>query len=308
MEKVDPNHKKQRPISPVPVVKLSSCVTDYVRALLDPFEGPLACIPQPPCVESRKSRFWVKGTMTIGTSGFGFVMVAPLRMAANDSNSVYFNDGLYAGVNTSTAGVGVSLANSNSSYNVLNFGDPVANPGLNQTRVVAAGVRLRYTGSELTKSGLTYPYFHRTNGSVVNQNVVNFYGNQGYEARAVTRAWTSVEYRPVNDSDYIYSGAVSSANFNICILVTGTPGNTYEFDCCSVLEISGRNVTAMTPTHADPIGMQATQAVMSSETSAFSPFHGSSNSATHTAKALAEISEYLKFGVSTVQMVYRALN
>lgn len=293
----------QKPVaSSRQVAVISHCASEYLNALLNPFSGPLACVPIPPSVESRKVRYWVKSSLAIGTAGFGYVFGSPIGCLSNTQFCVHNSSSTYAGTVMSTAGAGVQGFVSNTPFNNSSFGDPTLTPDLAQARVVASGLRIRYTGTELNKSGLVYPWHHRTNGELENENIADFYSFQGMEPFQVTRNWTTITWTPKTVVDWTFIGPLIGLNTNpIGIMISGLPGNTYEYEFTTVAEITGPNVGALTPTHSDGNAFQAIQEISAQDDSPFSAFVGSAGSSVK--QGMADIADFLKNGVSAYRTV-----
>ena len=128
-------------------VVLSRCAADYAMCLSNPFTGPLACVPVSPTVMSLKLRAWTKGEFKSGTAGVGYINADPYSAVASDLACVRHSDAAYAGSTVALSGVaGTSAHFSNSPYINASFTNGAAGA---QYRVVSAGLRIRYIGTEL---------------------------------------------------------------------------------------------------------------------------------------------------------------
>ncbi len=135
------------------VPKLSDCALAYAAALADPFHCQPACIPMGSGQSSLKSKVFARGTLTTSsTTAFGFLLVQPFNLAATTSTAaqrpIRYTDSTYAGavLQTDSTAVGVLELDSNS---------PFATTGADSisARLVSAGIRVRYAGTELNCGG-----------------------------------------------------------------------------------------------------------------------------------------------------------
>lgn len=280
-----------------PRAVISHCSQEYLQAILDPFDGPLACVPTAPSIESQKVRTWAKGTFAVGTANFGFIEMSPLDMAANDASAITRSGSTYAS-STMSGGAGAFVVNSNSTYASANFGDPETSPDLNEARVVAAGIRVRYTGTELSKGGSLYLWHHRNNGNLDGFGVTDYLAYQGASAMAVTRQWSSVIWTPVGtrDTRFGYNVGAPYGPYSLAAMVTGATGNTFEYEAAAVLEITGQDVRSMTPSHADPPGFNGAQEMQAQDNGYFAPYVG--GAAARIRAATDGLADYLATGVS----------
>jgi hypothetical protein len=284
---------------------ISHCSRDYLHALLDPFDGPLACVPTAPSIESLKIRTWVKGVFTIGTAGFGFIEMSPIDMAAQDANPVQRSGVAFANT-IMNGGPGSVTAQSNSPYFSSDFADPETAPLANEARVVAAGIRVRYTGTELNKGGVIYPWHHRNNGSLDTMGITDYLSFQGNSTAETNRKWTSVVWTPVGtrDTRFGYNIGAPYGPYSLAVMATGVPGNTFEYEAVAVLEITGQTIRSLTPSHADPPGFQGIQEMQSKDHGVFSPYVGDVGN--RIAAAAQGLSDYLATGISYASSASRA--
>lgn len=165
--------------------------------------------------------------------------------------------------------------NSNSQYSIASF-SPTALRG----RVVAAGLRIRYVGTELQKggdhTGLTEP----NHAPLVNMTIANF--NQYMEAGKLSpdgAKWSSITYRPVDDSDDDFIGAAAgispaygSQNSYFMGFVVQCPDGSganpslYAYEAYVQCEYIGSVVRTKTPSTVDLAGHSAVNSA-----AAFSP-------------------------------------
>lgn len=243
---------------------LSGCALDYARAIGNPMTGPLACIPSFPSLRTRRFRVFSRGTFNTNTAGFGFVVVNPISMLANDVNAVYYSSSGSAFTSPQTIDL---AAVSNSEYTTASFGTA---PGLAQGRVVSCCVRIRYIGNELSRGGQILGFSDPDHSTLIGRGFVAIDGEEDSRKFEVDRKWKTCYYSPAFDDELAFQGNVTTpftaqySNFmGFCVQSTATGVSLpYEFEVWTVAEINGRNVTGRTPSLADPNGFAAVTSVM----------------------------------------------
>lgn len=278
---------------------MSKCAHDYARCLSNPFTGPLACVPSYPAMMSLKTRSWSRGTFSTGTNGFGFVIVDPFRGGFNDSNSVSWSTSLYAGTTCSVGGTDVLFSNTNAQYQLSSLGD---DPALLQARVVAAGLRIRYIGTELNRGGQKIGLMDPTHDSLDGRNISSANNELQSKVFPVSREWSTVLYRPVFDYELNYQQTSPPTNdeFYMGFLVQAASSATpleYEFEFYVITEYQGRTVRGQTASHHDPVGFAA---VNTTATTSKSLLPNSEKDTHREESFLGQVSRYVKDGVTSV--------
>lgn len=239
---------------------LSPCCKDYAAALVDPFDGPLTCVPSAfPPIPSFKTRVWVRGQVSTGTLGVGFVAVAPNNMFANNGQGVIISGPSYAqnGFPATTADVGVQVLSSNAPYNVAAIGDT---PLGVQYRMVSIGVRTWYIGSELNLQGEMYGFRQPDNVSLLGLSNTTLLAFPSTRRVVVTseRAPLDVTWIPTKPAELEFWGTVAGS-YSLGITLTGPAASTniFGFEVFGIAEYIGSTVPQRTPSHADPAGFAA---------------------------------------------------
>lgn len=239
--------------------KISECAVNFLRASVDPFGYRTTgsadlCIPDTFDMPSQKLSAFTRATVTIGTGGVGFISFNPFVISQNWN----------------------SIAASTSAYTGTVFWSPNAVPvaGVSQIpipslpwtstvypdfRVVAAGVRLRYTGTELNRGGLIVPATALASGDTLhNQNISATLARPVVEPHPCNRKWHGCIYRAMHPDQTSYSsGTTGNTDAVMGIIVNGTAGNTYEaevivyFEAISTSTYKVMNVSA---SHSDVNG------------------------------------------------------
>jgi hypothetical protein len=267
-----PNQPKQTPPSnrALPRLVVSRCASDYLAALTDPFAGPLACVPSDIINNNRISRSFIKGTFACGAN-VGFICLDPTHASFNDVPAVISSKSSYAGAIMDLNNVAdTNLDLSNSDYAETAIGP--TSPGLSY-RVVAAGLRIRYRGTELDRGGTIHALVDPCHDPLLNRTVSNMDAEMQSKQLPVTKQWTTILYRPAHQGELLLSStppiaasknpAITAASgffwYMGAIITppTNTSFSSFEYEAFVVTEYQGRNVRGQVTTHTDPIGLSA---------------------------------------------------
>lgn len=256
---------------------LSKCSRDYVKALLDPYnvQAGLACIPDLNDLPSWKTLVVHRGTFSVGTTGIGFVFVNP-SAAGNTAVNWRRTSSLYTG-----AAVTVSIPTTGVDAGTIPqmpfLGTQLGDGGV-LSRTVGCGIRIRYLGTELDRSGRLIPWRSNNVGSGVptTGTTSNFLSQPQIPSIACVRKWHSVTYLPtssiltnVNRDVYSYQGTASDnvsdatgALFDLGWVVDGAkPGNAFEYEVYfhkEYISADGRlTPSGVSASHSDLPGLSA---------------------------------------------------
>lgn len=257
---------------------LSPCSKKYMAVLCAPFsELDNVCIPDTMTLPSQKLKVTCRGFFNSGAQGCGAVMYNPWLMLANDgitnaigcSSPVLYSNAAWNQTLLPTAYesgdprfVGLSAANSNSMYSwAVDF----VPPSVATFRLVGAGLRIRYTGTELNRSGRVIMYRDRGNAAVTNVGGSQMLRDNFYHTLPMTRKWSSITYQPSRQDDVSYglfenpTYAVNIEDYRCMVAyVDGTvASSSYEFEAIAYFELIYNRVAQTTQSHSDPIGFGA---------------------------------------------------
>jgi len=240
---------------------LSPCSTDYLKALTDPFgNASNVCIPDLIDQQSSKYRLVTRGSVAIGSGGFGFISINTSEVIASDATSVWLssNAALFAGtVVTAAPGPGIqSTSFTQAPYTQTDLAVPPHVPSI-RGRTVAVGVRVRYIGTELQRGGrvvlVRKAYGIDANGL----GIVDALADRTAISLPVNRNWIGVNYLPTDAFDYEYQFYGGTGNTErLAIMIESTPGNLFEYEAVAYVEYIGVIVNA-SPSHSDIVGMSA---------------------------------------------------
>jgi hypothetical protein len=259
------SNPKPKPKPKVGGPRLSQCATDYARCLVNPFTGPLACVPNFPALKSRKFRVWAKGTLSTGSAGIGFLWQDPQLGINNDVDSVLYTTNTFPGNSFTVAGGGEVIgAATNSDYT----SSQISASGITY-RVVSSGIRVRYISTELNRGGQIVALSDTNHNSLIGRTIQDLDAEINSKRFPVNREWTTVTMRPVRDGDDEFgtnpAGAPTDASQiawyqGIMIQSPGVDVD-YEWESYTVYEAQGANVRGMTPSHVDPNGYASVNAM-----------------------------------------------
>lgn len=273
-----PKQRKQRTAAQIRAqhYQLSMCSKDYLRAVLDPFQvwnGPLPCIPDLYDSPSQKIRLQQRGILRApgnsSTNNYtGFLLLDVYNAICQDYTTVAWSGADYAadGFPTSYATAGVNETGMNQSpYTSTDFGETA---GTKQYRPVAAGIRVRYAGTELERGGNVIPFKHPQNKSISAYSTANCLSFQEARRVPVTRGWHGVFYLPHTAEDYEYRIGVGDqpapgldGSIGILIHSGGANATLYEWEVVCYYEVTGSVQTA-TASHSDVGGMSAIRTLL----------------------------------------------
>jgi hypothetical protein len=244
--------------SPLTYRTLSQCSKKYLAVLANPWL-PIsdACVPDNITIPSFKVNFFTRATFVVGTAGVGFVNMNPY---------ICFGDNPWIDVTTATyaatdivpddSSPAYTTYLNNSPYTTADFQSP---NGTLRRRVVAAGIKARYIGPELTRSGRVIEYRQLINDSVFIGGPISIgalMNNRETVSAGVDREWHYALWRPANSTDCFYETDDKLAEACLLIAVQGAPpGASYEFEAIAHFEIIGSRLPNTTKSESDPIGI-----------------------------------------------------
>jgi hypothetical protein len=239
-------------------VRLSPCANDYAKTLADPFSATSACIPSYPPLLTRKMQVFVKGVISTGSTGAGMIYADPLNAIANDTPCIWYSTSAYTANIFAAQSFNSVSANSNSEYTASAVG---TGPNQLSCRVVSSGLRIRYIGTELNRGGQIVAFHDPTHSTLNQRSLASVDGEQESRRLPVSKEWSTVLYRPVDDPDNEFTSTLHNANTQddgsfFMGIIFQAPGvqSDYEFEFYVNFEVHGRNVRGKTPSHVDVTG------------------------------------------------------
>ena len=274
-DKSKKNSKKaaRRVLAPAPAARserfyLSPCSKTYLKALCDPFslDAGMACIPDLVDIPSQKIMCKARGTFAAGTQGVGYLVASPLCAVSDSTFGIVYSGTAYAGttinVNTATAGV--------SGSDTGQFPYTSAQIANLQQRTVACGLRVRYLGTELNRSGRMVLGRLPAGSSASGYSMTNLLSNNAFQSIPVSRKWSYVTYIPSDESDYGYTSNAGTINSTdtlgnarlLCMIDGTTASNAFEYEVVYHKEYYSKNqnvqnVPNLSVSHSDTNGLSA---------------------------------------------------
>jgi len=237
----------------------------YGAILADPFlDAGLVSppgIPTAPAFPSRKWRTAIKGSFSTGTNGTGFVYIDPYHTVFNDVPCGSYSEAAYAGSNfvgTTTTGVS-SFNNIQSPYATATLANGIL------ARLVACGIRVRYTGTALNRGGSLVGVYTRDDYSTLsNRNYSGVLTNFPYvSAQSVSEEWEGATWFPTNNAslDYYNPGEIFTYNWydfaslGVMVYSPNSVTLTFDFEVVCFWEYQGPGVISLSPSSSDFLGM-----------------------------------------------------
>lgn len=253
------------------------CANKYAIAIAKPFsqEAIGACIPTFPSPDSMKVTCLTRSIpVYIGVNGYGAVFLSP--SSANDVTCVYATTATFSGTSAFMPSVEIAGEWVGSAPTTLPFNRTQLQTQV-QSRIVSFGLRMQYTGTQLNMGGTIAGYFNPTHEligtdnlnmtSIVNQTYASFESvdrrmNFQLQTCSVNAHETSFLPQTLNyaGSD-LGSGYGTMRNTAIgVILISGTPGNSFNLEVVTHVEYAGVLANSMaSPTHTDARGFELVQ-------------------------------------------------
>jgi hypothetical protein len=193
-------------------------VAEYASALAHPFDasGEVGC-PTWPALASEKTTAHAYGSAFAGTTGFGYVVcnTEPFGSAATAVANVIHTTAAYAAsVISTTVGATVIGTKHDGALTAADYTSDLV-----ETRRIACGLRVRYTGRNDAMAGMVTIADDPLVNGLVGFSVSDLRNLKTSETIEVTREWTTVVWTPIEQSDYEYSSsstAHTQANMVLC--------------------------------------------------------------------------------------------
>jgi len=246
-------------------ISMSPCAKHYLTTLVAPFEHKgVACVPDLHAVPSKKIRVKTRGTFSSGVNGYGWIIVNPWCNSsdfavASHSISSYAGAALVGDPAVLPAGV-TNTTPSKIPYASAAFGANL------RARTVGVGLRIRYIGPELARSGQIIGLRKPDNTSCVGSAPAALRTYEEAKTFSNKKQWMYALYRPVEPEDYEFSpfggaNAGGTVAYPIVFWVGdttnsgGTPGPApFEFEIIQYIEYIG-DIDNVTASHVDVSGM-----------------------------------------------------
>lgn len=260
-QKKQPNGKRGLNYS---YATMSQCSKEYALALMDPWAVTVPpCVPDNITLPSYKFNTQLKGVMSVGTAGVGYVALDPYAPFGAGLNVVY-TIATYPNAYFFPTGVTGNVTASNDSSFIVGDFQPVGGAGaVKSARLVSTGMKMRYIGSEINRGGRIISA--RNNGNALFPSGAGitaqvFLLNREAVSVPVSRDWHYVIWRPALPTDLAYLPPAFLTLPSQCMVLYvegAVPGVSFEFEILSWWELIGLGLPGLTKSHSDPLGFSA---------------------------------------------------
>ena len=251
------------------------CAKHYAETVMDPFSTEAgACVPQLPCLESTKRRVFARGVGRVESEGFGGI-VAATCLTSDDVCAHVTNGTNFPGIKK-MANANCTNAYTNSELTSSDFASHKV-----QGRVVACGIRIRFTGRKYDMNGTCYALEEPAHLDTQNLTVEDLRQFDRVKTTPFNKDWTVVTWQPVLPKETSYAPDPYCAPYTgeahspllILIECQGMPAGTslpFEWEYVIHYEAIGSGARGKTPSHISPHeGAMATAALQQAPTTLF---------------------------------------
>jgi len=142
-------------------------------------------------------------------------------------------------------------------------------------RVVGAGLRVRFAGTELNRGGTLHCVEQPNHESLSQLNVANISQLESYFREPITREWTTLVYTPVQEleinfnqdpgNNIFYNQFTHSIGFLFDAANVGA-SQQFDFEAIVLFEVVGPQIRDLKLSECDPVGLSLVQNVIRPET------------------------------------------
>ena len=187
----------------------NKCGLHYALALADPFDPKAqgVCVPRLPGRSSVKQFGKTTGTF-VTNQGKGFIGMCPSQCSAY--RSIVHNNNNWTGTTfdgtdvTRAAGFTTYVTVSGHTIAQLQTADDSVMPA-RRSRIVCAGLRVRYIGREENMNGIVYAISSPSHSTLEFRAPSNFATLEYCKRVPVTKDWVTITMSPVDDSELDYA-------------------------------------------------------------------------------------------------------
>jgi hypothetical protein len=198
---------------------------------------------------------WVKTVAATGTQGIGFALFSPKDMIANDQSGTDFplmtTLAAYTGVVASVVPVASQIvgSNSNSPYTAAQITSAADG---NQFRLVAAGCRIAFAGTELNRGGYYVGLCNPDHVTLSGQTMAGMLAHDGVDyIRPSSSGSSELTYNFRGPDDYEFSGTESGHPHNIGFLIYSSVAVEYTVEAYAHFEVIGPDSRGKTMSYTD---------------------------------------------------------
>lgn len=150
---------------------------------------------------------------------------------------------------------------------VTNSAVPFMTTAAPRFKLVGAGLRVRYVGTELNRGGRIVGYTCPLGEDLYSLSFDELASYPGAMVYSVDRSWKQIAYKPASPADNDYKTVSNSYSWVQSIMafaVKSTASNEFEYEVVTFYEFISnpavnKVVESMTPTSSDIVGLSAVQ-------------------------------------------------
>lgn len=262
-------NKRSQPPRPARVArtpKIADCTFRYAEVLTNPFRAMersirAPCVPDSMVFPSVKHVFVCRGSMTTSSGGLGFVALDPYGIS-DSTGGVHYS-------NAASSGSGPfdswgSLSHVPFAQVPWTSGD-YAGGGI-RTRVVGAGLRIRYADRAVDRGGTAYAARQPMNGNILGRSLPNLAGQPWARYFPIDRDYLTVTWKPVDPEDASFrrtAGVSTPTDAPLIIaLDSASPNTVFYWEAVIYVETVGaKSASVPTKSESDPVGYGAVQEI-----------------------------------------------
>lgn len=274
---------------------LHPCTMKYFAACVNGFsqEAYGACIPVYPSRASDKYHSKLRGTMSIGTAGNGFIAVAPCL--ANDTPCVFHTINTFPGttvsINTTNPTVGVFSNSLATPFTKAQYVDGGIYKGPSVAgRIIGGTLRWRYTGTNDKFGGQAFAYVSPDHSNLHGVNIPTLGARDETVVIPCSRSWSSIsisgndteeiEYPglheqngdealrltyPLSSHQFANDQSLDTGGVPLVMMFAGAAGVSFEFQYIQHMESHGALcANSVTRNHIDITGLGHVQEAVNS--------------------------------------------
>jgi len=307
-------------------VQISDCGKMYALAVVNPFAfvdgtnaqdncyiglpcnlpATLPCVPSTPTFKSKRLMTQYRGSATVGSTGFLVIAFAPYRAASDYGTGTGVQADSRPPLITANANGyfppmddGADLASGVTALELASEMSSESLGGLVETRLVGAGMRIRYAGTEMNRGGIIHAIVEPNHASLKNQStgLLSFFDT--YFKCQVVRDWCTLSYSPATADELEFDTDAANVDFSaedqapkynhyMGFVVQGSvEGSLFEIEAVAMLEVSGQNITNTSQGSSDIIALQAVTNVVTPATQQKVNSEGTKNTFTEVLNSVA---------------------
>lgn len=229
----------------------AECLGGYAACLADPFEAQPSCVPIFPSPISRKVKYFNRSSVYAGTNGVGYVLFSP-SYGVTSSNSIITTGDDYTGDTTSTfatSGTGVNASSTNSPLSTASFG---ADSDEMKFRLVSAGIRIKWAGTNLNRGGSIRSLVSVNHESVTSHDSYSTLGKYVQtKISDVKDGWVTLTWTPIERSELDFT-TIPGVTYNMVMAIHTPAVGTdaiFAYECFANYELIGQTVHGKTASY-----------------------------------------------------------